>query len=75
MAYKTEELEKTAIKAIKEHKLYFIEDVIAFLPCSKPTFYEHKLNEIDLGTGKWIKVGSHFEFEMIYDKFGTLITK
>ncbi len=47
MAYKTKELEKKAIKAIKENKLIFIEEVVSYLPCSKPTFYEHKLNELD----------------------------
>ncbi len=45
MAYNTEELEKMALAAIKEHGLIFIEEVVSFLPCSKPTFYEHGLNE------------------------------
>jgi len=45
MAYKTKELEKKAITAIKEHNLFFIEDIIAFLPCGKNAFYDHKLNE------------------------------
>lgn len=45
MAYKTEELEKKALAAIKRHKLMFIEHIVAYLPCSKVTFYEHKLNE------------------------------
>ena len=45
MAYKTEDLLKTALEAIEKHKLFFIEDIIAFLPCSKPTFYEHFPNE------------------------------
>lgn len=52
MAYDTEELYRKAIEAIKEHKLFFIEDIVGFLPCSKPTFYVHfpidsnELNEI-----------------------------
>ena len=45
MAYKTEELEEQALKAIKEHGLVFIEEVVSFLPCDKTTFYAHKLNE------------------------------
>jgi hypothetical protein len=45
MAYKTEELERLALEAIEKHKLFFIEDIVAYLPCTKPTFYEHKLNE------------------------------
>jgi|31_taG_2_1085359.scaffolds.fasta_scaffold03581_4 hypothetical protein len=45
MAYNTKELEQQALEAIKEHGLIFIEEVVSFLPCSKPTFYEHGLNE------------------------------
>ena len=52
MAYKTEELEKTALEAIEKHKLFFIEDVVTLLPISKPTFYDYfpidsnELNEL-----------------------------
>ena len=45
MAYKTEELLSKALEAIEKHKLFFIEDIIAFLPCAKPTFYEHFPND------------------------------
>jgi hypothetical protein len=45
--YDTKELERKSLEAIKEHKLMFIEHVVAYLPCSKPTFYEHKLNELN----------------------------
>lgn len=48
MAYKTADLEKQAIAAIDKYKLFFIEDVISFLPCSKQTFYDHKLDELDI---------------------------
>ena len=47
MAYKTEDLEKKALAAIKRHKLMFIEHIVAYLPCSKETFYNHKLHESD----------------------------
>ena len=47
MAYKTEDLLNTAIEQIKKHKLFFIEDIIAFLPCRKSTFYEHFPNDSD----------------------------
>lgn len=47
MAYKTEELLKKAIEAIKEYDLIFIEEVVSFLPCSKPTLYKHKLDEVN----------------------------
>jgi hypothetical protein len=45
MAYNTEELFNTAIEQIRKHKLFFIEDIIAYLPCAKPTFYEHFPND------------------------------
>jgi len=45
MAYDKKELEKKALIAIEKHKLMFLEHIIAFLPCSKPTFYDLKLNE------------------------------
>lgn len=45
MAYKTEDLEKQALKAIEKNKLMFIEHIVAFLPCDKSTFYSHKLHE------------------------------
>ena len=47
MAYKTEELFKTAMSVIKEKKLFFIEDIITLLPCHKSTFYEHFPNQSD----------------------------
>ena len=47
MAYKTEDLLKTAKEAIIKNRLIFIEDIIAFLPCHKSTFYEHFPNESD----------------------------
>lgn len=44
MTYKTEELLEQAIKAASKG-LIFIEDIVAYMDCSKPTFYEHKINE------------------------------
>lgn len=31
---------KQATDAIKKHNLFFIEDIIAFIPCTKETFYK-----------------------------------
>ena len=45
MAYDTKELIDQALKAIKEHDLYFISDVVACLPCSSSTFYDHELEK------------------------------
>ena len=47
MAYDTKELFEKAIEQIKKHKLFFIEDIIAFLFCCKSTFYEHFPNDSD----------------------------
>lgn len=46
MAYKTEELLELSIKAIKKHKLYFLDDLVAYLPCSAKTFYNHELHKL-----------------------------
>jgi len=47
MAYNTDRLKELAIEAIRTHRLFFIEDVVAYLPCSKQTYYDHGLDEID----------------------------
>ena len=41
MAYDKDKIYIQAEKAIKEHNLYFIEDIVAYLPISKPTFYDY----------------------------------
>ncbi len=46
MAYKKNDLIKTALQAIEKHKLFFIDDIIAYLPCSKATFYNHQLEQL-----------------------------
>ena len=46
MAFDVQELKQKAIEAIKKHKLFFTEDVIAYLPCQRTTFYDtYKLNK------------------------------
>lgn len=45
MAYKINELINKSVDVIVKHKLFFIEDVVSFLPCDKTTFYKHKLHE------------------------------
>jgi len=47
MAYKKEELEKQALEAVKQHNLFFINDLVAYLPCSKSTFYDLGLEKSD----------------------------
>ena len=52
MAYDKDKIFKQAKEQIEKHNLFFIEDVVAFIPCSKPTFYEffpvdsNELNDI-----------------------------
>lgn len=47
MYYTTEELKELSLKAIEEHKLFFIGDVVAFLPISTSTFYNHELEKVE----------------------------
>lgn len=53
MAYDHDKLFNEAMAAIQEHKLFFIEDVIAWLAVSKPTFYDHfKVNSDEFNSIK-----------------------
>jgi hypothetical protein len=39
MAYNKTKIFEQAKEVIVKHKLFFIEDIVAFLPCDKTTFY------------------------------------
>ena len=39
MAYDKNKIYLQAEEAIKKHNLFFIEDIVAFIPCNKDTFY------------------------------------
>lgn len=41
MAYDRKKIFEQAKEVITKNKLFFIEDIVAFLPISKPTFYEY----------------------------------
>jgi len=41
MAYDKTKIYEQAIKAIKENNLFFVEDIVAWLPISKPTLYDY----------------------------------
>ena len=41
MAYDRQQIFEQAKKAITEHSLYFIEDIVAYLPIAKKTYYEY----------------------------------
>lgn len=45
--YTQENLEKLSIEVIQRYKLFFIDDIIAYLPCSRATFYNHGLDKLD----------------------------
>ena len=40
MAYDKQKIFQQAKEMIVKHKLFFIEDIVAFLPCQKSTFYD-----------------------------------
>jgi len=40
MAYDRKKIFLQAKEMIVKHKLFFVEDIIAFIPCSKQTFYD-----------------------------------
>lgn len=40
MAYDKNKIYNQAIEAIEKNNLFFIEDIVAFIPCTKKTFYE-----------------------------------
>lgn len=52
MAYDKLKIYEQAKSVIEEHNLFFIEDIVSFLPCTKPTFYDffptdsNELNEL-----------------------------
>lgn len=48
MAYKTSEMIEQCLKAIKKDKLMFIDEVISKVPFSQATFYNHKLEQLEV---------------------------
>jgi hypothetical protein len=40
MAYDRNKVFEQAKEVIVKHKLFFVDDIVAFLPCSKQTFYD-----------------------------------
>jgi len=40
VAYDQKKIYEQAKEQIKKNNLFFVEDIVAFLPCSKPTFYD-----------------------------------
>ena len=52
MAYDKQKIFDQAKEVIVKNKLFFVDDIVSFLPCSKPTFYDffppdsNQLNEL-----------------------------
>jgi hypothetical protein len=52
MAYDKKKIYEQAKEVIVKHKLFFVEDIVAFLPCGKSYFYEtfsvdsHEMDEL-----------------------------
>ena len=40
MAYDKKKIYEQAVEAIKKNNLFFIEDIVAFVPCSRPKLYD-----------------------------------
>jgi hypothetical protein len=64
MAYNPKELEKKALEAIEKNKLFFIDDVIAYLPCSRATFYNLELEKLDTIKDSLTKVKTEIKVSM-----------
>jgi hypothetical protein len=47
MAYDRAKIYQQAKEAIEKHKLFFIDDIVAFLPIARSTFYEWELDKSD----------------------------
>jgi hypothetical protein len=47
MAYDKKKIFEQAKEAIVKNKLFFIDDIIAYLPCSRSTFYEWEMEKSD----------------------------
>lgn len=47
MGYDKNELKRLALEAIEKNQLIFIDEIVTFLPCSKATFYNHQLEQLD----------------------------
>jgi len=62
MAYNPKELEKKALEAIEKNKLFFIDDVIAYLPCSRATFYNLELEKLDTIKDALTKVKTEIKY-------------
>ena len=64
MAYKYTELERDAIRAIEKYKLFFIDDIVSYLPCVRSTFYTLELHKSDNIKESLMKVKTEIKVSM-----------
>jgi len=62
--YTKHELEKMSIEAIQKNKLFFIQDVIAYLPICSATFYNHELEKLETIKDELTKVKVEIKVSM-----------
>jgi hypothetical protein len=54
MAYDKNKIYNQAKEAIEKHNLFFIEDIVAFIPCGRSWFYENFKDGTDeMGAGMY----------------------
>jgi len=64
MAYDKKEILKISLEAIEKHKLFFIEDIVSYIPCGKTTFYDMNLNEANEIKEALLKVRTDLKVSM-----------
>ena len=64
MAYDRNKLEQQALEAIEKHKLFFIADVVSYLPCSSSTFYDLELEKSEAIKAALTKVKTEIKVSM-----------
>lgn len=64
MAYDRNKLEQQALEAIEKHKLFFIADVVAYLPCVSSTFYDLQLEKSETIKAALTKVKTDIKVSM-----------
>lgn len=64
MAYNYKDLERQSVAAIEKHKLFFIADIIAYLPCVSSTFYDFELEKSEAIKTALLKVKTEIKVSM-----------
>jgi hypothetical protein len=64
MAYKTEDLIEQSLEAIKKHNLIFVNDIFAYTPFVRKTFYDHDLHKSDTIKSELAKNRINMKIEM-----------